>query len=261
MERPRRIKNYLRAALLVSVAVAVVVATVSILVEARRAVPVAEAVGTCPVTITVTGPQEFIWQEGVVSLPVLPDTPARNNEFVHYKIGDNARAFADLRDHATDIALVTTPVQSNLGLYEWQLAVGLYAVEYDKTAVSRVDNSAQVIADDWINYMRTPAGVSVLGSLGYTTIPPAAVPPIPDWDVNLDGSVSLGDLGQVVGRWGATSSCIGWIRPDENNDGKVSLGDIGGIIAHWGQAGLICNNTTNGGTTDKCLRDVSDPPQ
>jgi hypothetical protein len=108
---------------------------------------------------------------------------------------------------------------------------------------------------------RSNEGNAFIAGDGYPTIAPATVPPIPDWDLNLDGSTNVLDLGQIKGRWGASSSCIGWIRPDANNDGKVSLGDVGYEGQHWSLNGLICNNTTNGGTTDKCLRDPSDPPQ
>ena len=131
----------------------------------------------------------------------------------------------------------------------------LFEATHDKATVSRVDNTTQVRADDWINFMRSPAGDALIAADGYPTIPPAAVPPIPDWDINLDGVVSLGDLGAVVGRWGASSGCAGWIRPDANNDGKASLGDIGVAIAHWGQDGLICD------TAHLCVRDTTQGPQ
>ena len=127
----------------------------------------------------------------------------------------------------------------------------LYITVRDKAAVSRVDNSVQIRADDYINYIRSSAGDALIAAEGYPTIPPASVPPVPDHDPDLSGAVTLGDLGNVAGRWGHTSSgdngsnCPGWIRPDVNNDGKVSLGDIGKVESHWGQEGLICDAAHN----------------
>ncbi len=63
--------------------------------------------------------------------------------------------------------------------------------------------------------------------------------PSPTTTFNLDGAIGLGDLGNIIGRWGQTSSCSGWIRADVNNDGAVGLADIGKVTAHWGQAGFI----------------------
>lgn len=117
----------------------------------------------------------------------------------------------------------------------------LFIATNDKTLVNRIDNSQQVRADDWINFFRSPAGDALIAAEGYPTIPAASVPPIPDWDVNLDGNTSLGDLGAVASHWGLTSPCKGWVRADANNDGRVSLSDIGVVTSHWGQDGLICD--------------------
>ena len=62
---------------------------------------------------------------------------------------------------------------------------------------------------------------------------------VPVADVNLDGAVGLGDLGNITGRWGQTSPCYGWIRADANNDGAVGLGDVGKVTAKWGQQGFM----------------------
>jgi len=57
-------------------------------------------------------------------------------------------------------------------------------------------------------------------------------------DVNLDGAVSILDLGRVTARWGQTSACNGWIRADVNNDGAVSVLDLGRVTGRWGGAGF-----------------------
>jgi hypothetical protein len=131
----------------------------------------------------------------------------------------------------------------------------LYVGTHDKATTSRIDNTAQVRLDDWINLSRSTQGHDIFAVAGYPVIPPAAVDAIPDHDVDLSGAVTLGDLLRVATRWGSSSSCLGFIREDENNDGKVSLADIGGVEQHWGQDGLICD------AAHSCLRDPSDPPQ
>jgi hypothetical protein len=90
--------------------------------------------------------------------------------------------------------------------------------------------------------MRSSAGVWLLATLHYTPMAPAAVPPIPDWDVALDGQADITGLGRIVSRWGLTSWCAGWIREDVNNDGKVSLFDLAEVERVWGQSGLICDS-------------------
>lgn len=101
------------------------------------------------------------------------------------------------------------------------------------------DNSANVKAYDLVNYFLSTAGQTAVAQVGFVNATIPSVQPIPDWDVNLDGAVGLGDLGNIIGRWGQTSTCKGWIRADVNNDGAIGLGDIGKVIAHWGGAGFV----------------------
>ena len=115
----------------------------------------------------------------------------------------------------------------------------------DNSTNPRIDNSNMVRDDDWINYLRSPAAQSIISGVGFVPVAPGARPPFPDWDVNLDGGTSLGDLGAVSSKWGQTSNCKGWIRADVNNSGNVSLADIGGVTNRWGQAGFQCATKTN----------------
>ncbi len=137
------------------------------------------------------------------------------------------------------------PDDTNVGSYA--LPRQLFITTRDKATVPRTDNTEQIRADDYVNYIRSSAGDALIAAEGFPTIPAASVPPVPDHDPDLSGAVTLGDLGAVAGRWGRTASgdtgsnCPGWIRPDVNNDGKVSLGDIGKVESHWGQDGLICD--------------------
>ena len=50
------------------------------------------------------------------------------------------------------------------------------------------------------------------------------------WDVTGDGTVSVGDIGFVVARFGGASS-----EADFDGDGVVSVGDIGQVVAHFGE--------------------------
>lgn len=101
------------------------------------------------------------------------------------------------------------------------------------------DNSANVKAYDLVNYMQTATGQNAVAAVGFVNQPLPASQPIPDFDINLDGSVGLGDLGNITGRWGQTSACNGWVRADANNDGAVGLGDIGKVTAKWGGTGFV----------------------
>ena len=232
MSRPLRRPSISGAAALLGLALA---AAAGMPGAARRSVPAAQAVGSCPVGITVAGPRDFMIQP-----TVFPSRfPPRLGEYVQYAVESDAEALAALQSHDADVAVLTAPIRSGLGVNEWELAVGLFAVEYD-FAVTRVANSKQVIADDWVNYMRSARGVQWLGALRYTGVPMSPVPPILDANVNLDPTVSLGDIGAVVANWGQQSSCAGWIRPDADNNGKASLGDIGMIAHWWGNDGLTC---------------------
>ena len=107
-----------------------------------------------------------------------------------------------------------------------------------KTAfVNRIDDSPTVRADDYVNFIMTAAGQVIVASQ-FVPIGASALPPIPDWDVNLDTSTSLGDLIAVTAKWGQSSGCTGWIRSDANNSAGVSLGDIGVVTGRWGNPGF-----------------------
>jgi ABC-type phosphate transport system substrate-binding protein len=166
---------------------------------------------------------------------------------------DNQIAYTSLSQISTHPNMLVVaidgvvPTAANVSSYA--LPRQLFIATNDKTLVNRIDNSQQVRADDWINFFRSPAGDALIAAEGYPTIPAASVPPIPDWDVNLDGNTSLGDLGAVASHWGLTSTCKGWVRADGNNDGRVSLSDIGTVTSHWGQDGLICDGVAGGSDT------------
>jgi phosphate transport system substrate-binding protein len=104
------------------------------------------------------------------------------------------------------------------------------------------DNSSYVKAYDLVNYFLSSAGQQFIGQVGFVNQAVPTAQPIPDYDVNLDGAVGLGDLGNITGRWGQTSSCNGWIRADVNNDGAIGLADIGKVTAKWGQVGFVAPN-------------------
>ena len=76
----------------------------------------------------------------------------------------------------------------------------------------QTDDTALTKAEAFVDYMASPAGQTEVteaevGGVNLSTVP--AYVPIPDYDVNLDGAVGLADLGNIIGRWGQTSSCSG----------------------------------------------------
>jgi phosphate transport system substrate-binding protein len=94
-----------------------------------------------------------------------------------------------------------------------------------------------VKAYDFINWMTSAAGQAAINAVGFVVTAPYVA--IPDFDVNLDGVVSLPDLGQITGKWTQSDPVPGWIRADVNNDGAISLPDIGGVTGHWGGTGFV----------------------
>jgi hypothetical protein len=116
----------------------------------------------------------------------------------------------------------------------------LFVATREIADVNHIDNTTQVLADDMVNFFRGATAQGVVNAEGFAPIGAATFPPFPDWDINLDGSTLLADLGGVAGRWGQTSQCKGWIRADANNSAGVSLGDIGIVTGHWGQPGFTC---------------------
>jgi ABC-type phosphate transport system substrate-binding protein len=100
------------------------------------------------------------------------------------------------------------------------------------------DDSANVKAQDLVNYMLTSTGQTAVNQVGFVNQAIPAAQPIPDFDVNLDGGVSVLDLGKITGKWGQTSTCKGWVRADVNNDGGISVLDLGKVTGKWGGAGF-----------------------
>ncbi len=121
------------------------------------------------------------------------------------------------------------PRQLFLAMQKWAVLGG----------TATTDTSANVKAMDLVNYMLSTAGQTTVAQVGFVNAAVPAAQPVLDYDVNLDGAISLGDLGNITGRWGQTSPCNGWIRADVNNDGGVGLADIGRVTAHWGQVGFV----------------------
>jgi phosphate transport system substrate-binding protein len=108
------------------------------------------------------------------------------------------------------------------------------------TGTLRIDDSGAVLGDDYINYMFSAAGQNLVNVVGFVPIAPGgtATPYVPDWDVNMDGATDIGDLGAITAKWALSTTCNGYIRADANNNNTVSLGDIGTVIGHWGNAGF-----------------------
>ncbi len=218
----------------------------SLPVGPRRFATLAEAVGSCPITVRVhtgnaigaaiasdSAPLFNLYNPGTT----LSVTPAGSDENATY----------DLAHHTAEIAITSRPLTASerLDKYEWWLADHVWLSTNSRFAAPRGDNSAQVKADDWINYMRNPVGVAIVASYAQNAIPAAPVSPLPDADVDLAGNVSLRDLLMTSQRWGASSNCAGWIRNDVENGGNVSLGDIGAVQQKWGLDGLKCGASTN----------------
>jgi ABC-type phosphate transport system substrate-binding protein len=107
----------------------------------------------------------------------------------------------------------------------------------DVPAGTATDTTAYVKSYDFINYMASSAGQAKVASTGFVTVAPFVA--IPDYDPNLDGVVSLPDLGQITGKWSQSNAVQGWVRADVNNDGTIALGDIGGVTGRWGGTGFV----------------------
>ena len=102
------------------------------------------------------------------------------------------------------------------------------------------DNTNNVKAFDLVNYFLTSAGQGYMAQVGFVNASIPAVQPIPDYDVNLDGAIGIGDIGKVIAKWTQPSNAVpGWIRADVNNDGSIGIGDIGKIIAKWSAPGFV----------------------
>jgi hypothetical protein len=53
-------------------------------------------------------------------------------------------------------------------------------------------------------------------------------------DCNLDGQVSIGDMGVVAAHWGCAGLC--WAEADLNGDGVLNIADLGIMAACWGMS-------------------------
>jgi ABC-type phosphate transport system substrate-binding protein len=110
------------------------------------------------------------------------------------------------------------------------------------TDVNRITTDTNTVkALDFINFMMSSQGQGFIGTAKAVQVPTRVV--FPASDVNLDGVVSLPDLGRITSRWGQTdASTPGWIRADaagdaanaNGPDGVVSLPDIGKVTSVWG---------------------------
>jgi hypothetical protein len=216
----------------------------------RSPAPESESAGWCPVTLRVAH-HDF---DPLNSLP--SDTASTFTNSDHWpgtvvQTTEGPGAYVALMNGDAEVALISSPLTGSQldGKYQYQAGASAWVVVQNRENRPRTmggtggsDDSAQVRGDDWLNFVPDDL-YGWLNAHGYTAVYPA-LRPIPDWDVNLDGTTSLGDLGAIAARWGQESFCRGWIRADANNNGTVSLGDIGTVTNRWGKAGLLCDGTT-----------------
>jgi hypothetical protein len=216
------------------------------------------------VPLTIGRPSGSATVDGFVSFTVgsfasgFPNTQLAINYYP-----DTTAALAALKSRLVDVVITGRWLRGEAlpgeaseydGVYAWQANVGqpypvssddVWVVTNNNAAVARkigmYDNSSQVRADDYVNFVRSDVGVFLEAAGGLTPPPYAATAPVPDADVDLNGGVTLLDLGGIKNRWGAESAgCPGWIRSDVDNLlNKVSLGDVGSVGSHWSQDGLL----------------------
>jgi len=145
---------------------------------------------------------------------------------------------------AGTFVLPTTASVAN-GTYPWPRPLNLVVPKWDPnnaTDVARVTTNTNFVkALDFINYMLSSSGQAFIGTAKSVQVPTRVV--FPASDINLDGVVSLPDLGRITGAWGTVdASTPGWIRADaagdaangNGPDGVVSLPDIGKVTSVWG---------------------------
>jgi phosphate transport system substrate-binding protein len=129
------------------------------------------------------------------------------------------------------VAPSVTTVQNGTYTAPRQLFLVMRRSEFSGNA----SDSGVTHAMDLVNYMLSSTGQAAVGFVGFVQQAVPSSKPVTEYDVNSDGAIGLGDIGQITGKWSQTSSCIGWIRADINNDGAIGLGDIGQVTGHWGQ--------------------------
>jgi Cohesin domain len=205
------------------------------------------AIGSCPIGLRVEGTGEAYSIIGSEMASFQAKWPSDSVTRVS-SVSDN-QSLSDLQNGLAQVAVVSRALvhPEDTNLVEWPIAKEngsgyAYAavLKPGARASNSSDNSGVVAGDDFLNHLLSPEGQTHLpANTGPIPIPLAQS--ILDYDVNLDGAVSLGDLGNITGRWGQTSACNGWIRADANNDGAVGLADLGKVTAHWGQVGYVAN--------------------
>jgi hypothetical protein len=196
-----------------------------------RPSPEAESAAQCPIVVTVSNTYSAAYQGNFG----LDTEPAFEGGF------RNPGTDLQVVSGSPDVVLRTTPPSPSNSIFSWQVAASVWAVVPTDASAPRIDYSNRVRGDDYVNFARDSEGVDWIRSLpgvNHEPVEAASRQAIPDWDVNLDGTTSLGDLGRVAARWGQTSTCKGWIRADANNNGAVSLADIGAVTNKWGLQGM-----------------------
>ena len=181
------------------------------------------------------GGESLIGQAGIcAAIPVVieGDYYATVNEYwfpspsnIYYTATSAATALSDLHSGVIQVAGISRPLSTNEKgwAYAWQIGIDNNYLVMRQADLSSTDSSSIVRGEDYIDYVLA----HLAGARGF-----------PSWDVNLDGAIGLADLGNISGRWGRTSSCLGWIRGDANDDGAVGLADIGMVTAEWGSNGF-----------------------
>ena len=218
--------------------------------------PQAPVGGPCPISVAVdaAGSAYTVFsQEGTGFGNLWGSTTLDLNP----KVLNDTIALQALHAGSIQVAGIDRPLSPGdpTDLYAWKIgddgASPLFVVIRKFSVANRTDNSANsalIRGDDFVNFMLSGGGQAAFGGLtGFEGVPVPAVSPIPDFDLTLDGAIGLGDLGNITGKWGKTSTCRGWVRADVNNDGSVGLADIGRVTARWGGTGFVPTPAYNGG--------------
>ena len=135
-----------------------------------------------------------------------------------------------------------TPSATNVqnGSYPAPRVLYLAIQKFSNPGIDPINDSNMTKAQALVNYMASSAGQAAVAAVGFVQVTPFV--PIPAYDVNLDGVVTLPDLGQITSKWGQSNSMPGWTRADVNNDGVITLPDIGSVTSHWGASGFVAPN-------------------
>ena len=168
--------------------------------------PIAAAAQSCPVTLRIgepyavspdSTPQGTV--QNIIASEVSSFTqvyfPGTTVQLSFYY--DTASALWALANHNVDVVLTDRYLRPDGGesvFYSWQVnrsrwQNGVYQRDVwvavnNKGSVGRIDNSSQVRADDFANFLRSQPGINAMQFVGYDP-PPPVIPPIADPDVNL----------------------------------------------------------------------------